>query len=263
MSQFVFGNVDLTDWIERVSIREEYETVSLGRGVQALGGRLGSNQPAFWRIRAEGYAFGNTVAELRTRLSQLRRRGVQPLRWQPDRYTPAMLIDFRVDEWHGGILLMPNVALEFLAVPFAYGDELTLPMNYPTASEQLRWTTNLALEGDYETGLVLRYGFTLSSATTFEFRFYWGASTTEFRVLKWTEPLTAGAHELVIDAERGFAGVLKPNSGGVYVPLRGLSAGRLPEWSPAWGALHAGLWLRPLPASGNFTLSYRPKYKWL
>lgn len=263
MSQFQFGSVNLTDWVERVSVREEYEAVSLGRGVQGLGGILGSNQPVFWRIRAEGYAFGDTVAELRTRLSNLRQRGVQDLKWQSDRSTRAFLSDFRVDDWQGGILLMPNVVMEFVALPFAYGDELSVPVNYPNQAEQLVWTNNIAIQGEYETGLKLRYAFTLNSNATFEFRFYWGASVTNFRILKWSEFLMAGAHELLIDAETGFAGVIKPNLPSVFQALKGLSKGRLPVWNPQQGALFVGLWVNPLPNGGTFELTYRPKYKWL
>lgn len=263
MSRFEFGGVDLTDWIERVSVREEYETVSLTRGVQALGGVLGENQPAFWRIRAEGYAFGDTVAELRARLAQLRRRGVQNLRWQTDRYTRAVLTEFRVDDWQGGVLLMPNVTLEFLALPFAYGEEVSLALDYPTAAQQLVWTNNLTIGGEYETGLVIDYSFTLSASATFEFRFYWGQSVWQFRSLRWQQFLQAGAHRLLIDGEQGFAGVITPSSGSYFEFLRGLSGGRLPFWDPQSGLLQAGLWLNPLPASGTIDLRYRPKYQWL
>lgn len=262
MSQFWFGSVDLTDWIERVSIREEYEVVALTRGVQALGGMLGSNQVSFWRIRAEGYAFGDTVAEMRTRLANLRRRGIQDLRWQSDRYTRALLTDFRVDDWQGGALLMPNVQLEFIALPFAYGDEESLEINYPTSSA-LTWSGAFALEGDYETGLKIDYTFTLSSAGEFQFEFYWGVSVTEFRRLTWAQSLGAGVHQLVIDGETGFTGVITPSSSPYYERLKGLSQGRMPQWNPEHGGLYIGLKISPLPASGNLVVSYRPKYRWL
>lgn len=263
MSQFVFGGTDLTDWIEHVSIREEYEAVTLTRGVQALGGLLGDNQPTFWRIRAEGYAFGDTVPELRARLASLRQRGVQNLRWQSDRYTRALLTDFRVDEWQGGILLMPNVQLEFIALPFAYGAEQSLAINYPTQSDQLVWTTDLLVLGEYETGLILDYTFTLNATTNLDVRFYWGASVINFRVLRWTTDLIAGTYQWTIDAEIGFVGLITPTSGGAYIPPKGLYPGRLPVWNPAHGLLQVGLRINPLPASGSFSLRYRPKHKWL
>jgi hypothetical protein len=90
---FRFGDADLTPWVSRVSVQEEYEAVVLERW-GAPGLIVGAHQARGWRITAQGYAFGESLSELRQVLGLAKRLGVQRLQFDESRAVPAYLERF-------------------------------------------------------------------------------------------------------------------------------------------------------------------------
>jgi len=149
---FRFGDADLTPWVSRVSVQEEYEAVVLERW-GAPGLMVGAHQARGWRITAQGYAFGESLSELRQVLGLAKRLGVQRLQFDEWRVVPAYLERFAVSEWDGG-LLMPNVRLEFVGVGYAE-DAMPQTLLFSGASGTTNYARNgeVRNRGDYEAAL--------------------------------------------------------------------------------------------------------------
>jgi len=149
---FRFGDADLTPWVSRVSVQEEYEAVVLERW-GAPGLMVGAHQARGWRITAQGYAFGESLSELRQVLGLAKRLGVQRLQFDESRVVPAYLERFAVSEWDGG-LLMPNVRLEFVGVGYAE-DAMAQALVFSGASGTTNYARNgeVRNRGDYEAAL--------------------------------------------------------------------------------------------------------------
>lgn len=149
---FRFGESDLTPWVSRVSVQEEYEAVVLERW-GAPGLVVGEHQARGWRITAQGYAFGESLSELRQVLGLAKRLGVQRLQFDESRVVPAYLERFVVSDWDGG-LLMPNVRMEFVGVGYAEDAEAQA-LVWSGASGTADYVRNgeVVNRGDYEAPL--------------------------------------------------------------------------------------------------------------
>lgn len=149
---FRFGAADLTPWVSRVSVQEEYEAVVLERW-GAPGLVVGEHQARGWRITAQGYAFGESLSELRQALGLAKRLGVQRLQFDESRVVPAYLERFVVSDWDGG-LLMPNVRMEFVGVGYAEDAEAqALVWNGASGTADYVRNGEVVNRGDYEAPL--------------------------------------------------------------------------------------------------------------
>ena len=155
----IFGNADLTPWVSRVDIQEEYDATKL-EPFNDIGLLVGHHQPREWRINAQGYAFGDDVNQLRAVLTLAKQQGVQPLRFAPDRVIPAYLERFQVSEWDGA-LLIPNVRLHFIGIGYAT-DTTPQQVDWDGASNTTYYarSTVMTNAGQYEAPL--RFSITLT-----------------------------------------------------------------------------------------------------
>ena len=133
-------------------MQEEYEAVVLERW-GAPGLMVGDHQARGWRITAQGYAFGESLGELRQVLKLAKQLGVRRLQFDESRAVPAYLERFIVNEWDGG-LLMPNVRLEFVGLGYAE-DAVPQELVFSGESETANYFRNgeVVNRGDYDAPL--------------------------------------------------------------------------------------------------------------
>jgi hypothetical protein len=156
---FVFGSADLTGWVSRVSIQDEYDAVRI-EPFGEIGVLVAQHQPRVWRITTQGFAFGDSIEQLRAVLQLAKKWGIQMLRFTPERAIPAYLERFQIAEWDGA-LLIPNVRMDFVGLGYAV-DTTPSRVDWEGAANISNYyrTTNMTNAGQYDAPL--RFTITLT-----------------------------------------------------------------------------------------------------